>query len=465
MAFGAVMGVKQVKVDVNSLSVGMFVSGLDRPWTQTPFPLQGFYIRDAEDIVQLQQYCKFVTVDVEKQPLPVVTSLKVMSKAPPGRQGKPLASSEKKQKVAPQGPVVTVPPVKVLHNHYPVQEPLKKEVKKAEQLHQEVFSSVTDVVQQLDAGEAVSLKSTRRAASAMVDSILRHPDALTWLARVKDVDEHTYSHSVRSAVWAIIFGRHIGMGKEDLDLLAMGVLLKDIGKSHLDRELLEKHELTAEEEKQYQQFVALGVEMLRSDPAIEPRVISVVKNHCERLNGTGFPAGLKGGKIPVSARIAGMVSFYDEITHSRGGNRPLSPSRAVSRLYECRNREFQEDLVVEFIRAIGLYPTGTLVELSTGEVAIVVEQNTERRLKPKVLIVLDACKKPLQKPLMFDLAQDERDKQALVDSGKADYTTVGLIEIATDLEQGSFDIDVAEIREKYLFKNERNFLKGLFGRS
>ena len=117
MAFGAVMGVKQVKVDVNSLSVGMFVSGLDRPWTQTPFPLQGFYIRDAEDIVQLQQYCKFVTVDVEKQPLPVVTSLKVMSRVPPARQGKPLASTEKTQKAGPLGPIVTVPPVKVVHNH------------------------------------------------------------------------------------------------------------------------------------------------------------------------------------------------------------------------------------------------------------------------------------------------------------------------------------------------------------
>lgn len=459
------MSVRQVKVDVNSLSVGMFVSGLDCPWTQTPFPLQGFYIRDADDIVQLQRYCKFVTVDVEKQPLPAVTNLKVMPSAPPGRQARPLASNEKGQKSEPQGPVVTVPPVKVIHNHYPVREPLKKEVKKAEQLHQEVFSSVTDVVRQLDAGEAVSLKSTRRAASGMVDSILRHPDALTWLARVKDVDQHTYAHSVRSAVWAIIFGRHIGMDKGDLDLLAMGVLLKDIGKSHLDRELLEKPQRTESEERRYQEFVTIGVEMLRSDPAIEPRVISVVKNHCERLNGTGFPLGLTGGKIPVSARIAGMVSFYDEITHSRGGRRPLSPSRAVSKLYECRNREFQEDLVVEFIRAIGLYPTGTLVELSTGEVAIVVEQNMQRRLKPQVLIVLDACKKPLDKPKMFDLAKDERDRQALVDAGKADFTTVGLVEIATDLEQGSFGIDVAEVREKYLFKGERNFLKGLFGRS
>src|SRR5690606_34011349 len=134
------------------------------------------------------------------------------------------------------------------------------------------------------------------------------------------------------------------------------------------------------------------VEILRKLPDVKPRVTSVVKTHCERINGSGFPAHLRGDKIPLLGKIAGIVTFYDETINPRGQDKPHSPSRAVAKLYELRDIEFQEELVVEFIRAIGLYPTGTLVELSSGEVGVVVEQNFERRLKPVVMIVTDSVK-------------------------------------------------------------------------
>jgi len=116
---------------------------------------------------------------------------------------------------------------------------------------------------------------------------------------------------------------------------------------------------------------------------VKPRVTAVVKTHCERVNGSGFPEHLRGDRIPLLGKIAGIVTYYDETTNPRG-KLHLSPSKAVAKLYELRDVEFQSDLVVEFIRAIGLYPTGTIVELNTGEVAVVVEQNFQRRLKPKV---------------------------------------------------------------------------------
>jgi len=189
--------------------------------------------------------------------------------------------------------------------------------------------------------------------------------------------------------------------------------------------------------------------------------VAVVKTHCERVDGSGFPQQLKGDKIPLLGKIAGIVSFYDFTTNPRGQAYPLSPSKAVAKLYERRGTEFQEELVVEFIRAIGLYPTGTLVELNTGEVGVVIEQNFERRLKPKVMLVLNSMKQPLDKPVLFDLAEDDRFKQALVDAGKKRQDEVDKIDIATDMEPGSYDIDVAKIRDDYLFKKEK---KGLFSR-
>jgi len=210
--------------------------------------------------------------------------------------------------------------------------------------------------------------------------------------------------------------------------------------------------------------VEKGVDILRKTPGVEPRVISVVKTHCERLNGSGFPLHLQGDKIPLLGKIAGIVTFYDNTTNPRGASQPTAPSKAVSRLYELRNAQFQEELVVEFIRAIGLYPTGTLVELSTGEIGVVVEQNFERRLKPKVMLVLDAVRSPMDPPQLLDLAEDEKRKQALIDAGKKAPGDVEKIEIARDLEPGSVDVNVGEIRDNYIMKHQKSGIMSLIER-
>ncbi len=427
----------------------MFVSGLDRPWSQTPFPLQGFYVRDIEEIKQLKTHCNHVFIDVVKGRGPVKTNLKTLSSG----QEKPKFFSRSSRNAAIK---VDVAPLKLRRDTYTEKEPLEKEIRRAKQLHQRVYRAVGEVMKHIDGGD-IPVAETKRLASDMVDSILRNPDAFSWLSRVRDIDEYTYSHSVRSSVWSILFGRHAGLSKKDLDTLALGVLLKDIGKTKLDKELVQKTSRTSLENQEYEKFVEIGAQILRDTPGIEPRVISVVKTHCERLNGSGFPHHLRGDKIPMLGKIAGIVSFYDETTNPRGEKYPISPSKAVAKLYEARGSEFQEELVVEFIRAIGLYPTGTLVELSTGEVGVVVEQNFKRRLKPKIILVLDAVKNPIRKPVMIDLAEDERRKQALIDKGKMTSAEVEKIEIAQDLEPGSYDIDIAEIRDKYVFAGLADF--------
>lgn len=453
------MGIKQVKLDVNELSLGMYVSGLDRPWTQTPFPLQGFYLRELEQITQLKALCVYVYIDVEKGRGPIATNLKSIS---PTIKNKIVARDKERAPTS----LEPVAPLKINRGLYREVEPLQKEVKKARQLHQKVYGAVSEVIEQLEQNQldGSSLGETKKIASEMVDSVLRNPDAFTWLSRVQEKDEYTYSHAVRSSVWAILFGRHIGLPKRELDVLALGVLLKDVGKVMLDSSILERENRSANEEKAYREFVELGCEILRKTPNVEPRVISVVKTHCERINGNGFPQGLAGDKIPLLGKIAGIVTYYDYVTNPRGSRNPIAPSKAVAKLYELRGLEFQEELVVEFIRAIGLYPTGTLVELSTGEVAVVVEQNFERRLKPKVIVVMDSVKNIMEEYLLLDLSEDDKRKQALLDSGKKSRYEVEKIEIVRDLEPGLYDIDIADIRDHYLMKSEKKGLMALLSR-
>lgn len=452
------MGIKQIKLNVSELAIGMYVSGLDRPWSQTPFPLQGFYLRELSEISHLKSLCNHVYIDAEKGRGPVSTKLQSIDSKTP--RTKNLSGAKASFLTEP------VAPLKIQRNIYRDIQPIKKEVKKARQLHQKVYGAVIEVLDQLERNqiESTSLGETKRAASEMVDSILRNPDAFTWLSRVQEKDEYTYSHAVRSSVWAILFGRHIGLPKRDLDALAFGVLLKDVGKVMLDDELLTKLEHSPEEEQRYRSFVELGVEILNKTAGVEPRVINIVKTHCERLNGSGFPQGLRGDKIPLLGKIAGIVTFYDHVTNPRGSRHPLAPSKAVARLYELRNIQFQEELVVEFIRAIGLYPTGTLVELSTGEVGVVVEQNFERRLKPKVMLVLDARKNLLSETKLLDLYEDDKRKQALLDSGKKTRYEIEKIEIARDLEPGCYEVDIASIRDQYLLASEGRGLMGLLSR-
>ncbi|MFL0801504.1 MAG: DUF3391 domain-containing protein [Agarilytica sp.] len=449
------MGIKQVKVAVNELTVGMYISGLDRPWTQTPFPLQGFYVRDLDEIRELKVHCNHVYIDVVKGASPVKSNLKKLSaKSPQERRKQGRADRRAK--------VTDVAPIKVRRDMYTVAQPLEEEIGRAKQLHQQVYSAVSSVMEQVESSHNnIPIVETKRVASSMVDSVLRSPDAFSWLSRVREKDEYTYSHSVRSAVWAILFGRHIGMPKNELDILAMGVLLKDIGKTRLPEHLIYKTERNQTEQEAYEKFIDYGVDILRKVPDVKPRVTSVVKTHCERVNGSGFPAHLRGDKIPLLGKIAGIVTFYDETTNPRGQDKPLSPSKAVAKLYEQRGIEFQEELVVEFIRAIGLYPTGTLVELSTGEVAVVVEQNFDRRLKPVVMVVTDSVKQPIYEPFTLDLAEHERINQAKIDSGKLTRHEVDLIEIVQDLEPGSFDIDIATIRDTYIHEKSAG-ANGLF---
>lgn len=454
------MGIKQVKVDVNELSLGMYVSGLDRPWSQTPFPLQGFYLRDLQEVNQLKSLCNHVYIDVEKGRGPISSNLKKLDKT----ISKPIkAAGRERENAITNEPIA---PLKIQRNVYREVASLQKEVKKAKQLHQKVYGAVVEIIAMLETQQLdnISLGETRKVAGEMVDSVLRNPDAFTWLSRVQEKDEYTYSHAVRSSVWAILFGRHIGLPKRDLDVLAMGVLLKDVGKVMLDAELLAKTTRTPEEELEYETFVELGADILRKTPGVEPRIISVVKTHCERLNGSGYPLHLVGDKIPLLGKIAGIVTYYDYVTNPRGSRHPIAPSKAVAKLYELRNVQFQEELVVEFIRAIGLYPTGTLVELSTGEVGVVVEQNFERRLKPKVIIVLDPFKQPLPEGLMLDLSEDDKRKQALLDSGKKTRYEIEKIEIARDLEPGTYDVDIASIRDKYLLRTEKTGLMALLSK-
>lgn len=417
------MSTNRMKIDVNGLKEGMFVADLDCPWHETPFPLQGFYIRQDDDVQALAEYCKYVYVDVKKQKAKTHYASHAAFKPVEGRRRNENPEDHVSLKLP---PIVIKSPAQ-----YESTSSIQKEVIKVKKLQAHVYEAIDNVYAGLENGIDVSVKETERVADGMVESIIRNPDAMVWLAKMNESDSHTYRHSVNASIWALVFGRHLGLDKKRLKTLAMGVLLSHIGKIKLDFELVERADsLTGSELQTYQSYVGLSVDMLDDMENLSSGVNAIVRFHQERHNGSGFPEGVTGEKIPLLAKIAGLVDHYQYLITPREAQRGQSPLEAVSSLYELRNIAFQKDLVEKFIEAVGVYPTGTLVELSSSEVGIVTGHNQERRLQPTVMVVLDPSKRPLKNGRLVDLMEYNRDCK----ESQSLY-------IRESLPKGAYDID------------------------
>ncbi len=208
-----------------------------------------------------------------------------------------------------------------------------------------------------------------------------------------------------------------------------------MGKLAIEPELLNADRALDEDEfAKVRSHVEKGVEMIRETGLMNADVLDMVAHHHERHDGSGYPQGLKGDEIPVFARIAAIVDCYDAITSHRSYARAIPPSTAIKMLYEWKDIDFQAELVEEFIQAVGIYPAGTLVELSSGEVAVVVAEYRTRRLRPQVMVLLDENKQPLTNIKTIDLISET----TTADGRKLD--------IVSSLEPDAYGIDMAAIQ-------------------
>ncbi|HBC55619.1 MAG TPA: hypothetical protein DCZ03_00505 [Gammaproteobacteria bacterium] len=397
-----------VPLVVTDLTEGMFVSELDRPWLETPYLLQGFFIQSQQDIDELGQYCRYVFIDT--------------------RKGKP--------------PPPHVQPIELENNNgnrvpeqrYQNSVPFEDELQSAEASHAEVANSMMQIMKDLKQGKQLSIPALDEIVRPMINSIVRNPDAYMWMSRMREKDSYSYKHSVRCSIFAITLGRQMGLPIKDLKELAMGAMLFDVGKTQLaDEILLKPGKLTDYEYEEVKRHVNYGEEILKRTPNISNNIISMAQTHHERFLGQGYPRGLKGDEIPLFGQIAGMIDCYDAITSARPYAVAISAYDGVKTLYGWRNKEFHGVLIEQFIQAIGIYPAGTLVELSNGCVGVVIAQSRTRRLRPMLRVVLDQEKQPLQSFPTLDLMTEVTDK-----NGNA-------LAIVKSLEPGAYGINPQEL--------------------
>ncbi|MGB5540947.1 MAG: HD-GYP domain-containing protein [Gammaproteobacteria bacterium] len=425
--------ITEVKTSIEGLEIGMFVSRLDRPWLKTPFTLQGVQIKTRDDIEKLRKYCNYVYVDVEKgsTPDPRFWVLKEGT----GNHQQP-ANARRHNRI-PVNVHSRDEFSKVRKQQYSTSTQFTSELETAKDIVKEINTDLKQMLTKLERGGELDIAAVRKGISDMTESIIRNPSAMMWIISLRSLDDYSYSRALSTSVWCATFGRHLGLEKSSIENLALGGLLLDIGKTGLPQELLHKKgPLNPEEFGQIQTHVDLGVKILAnskqpgSGGIIPMEALQMVATHHERADGSGYPQSLANNEIPLFGRIAGIVDSYDAMNsrrpHLDADAKP--PHEAIAELYALRGGKFQAELIEHFIQAVGLYPTGSLVELSTGEVGAVVAINGLRRLRPSVILLLDKDKEPLPQFVMMDLSQASED-----------------ITVAHGLPVGAYGVDMNEL--------------------
>jgi len=374
----------------------MYVSDLDRPWEGTPFPIQGFYINSREDITSLRKYCKHVYID--RRYNPAVHRVQDRSTGALNLNPGDKSLNEK----------LPLPKRKV---EYIEQKTVEQELRTAAAHHETLTGRFKKLFTPFKSATDLNIKELEKPIAEMVESVIRNPNAFIRLTMLKGRDSYTYNHCINMSILAVTLGRHLGLDRKDLVTLAWGAMFCDFGKAMVPSKLLNSvGRLSDEEFILVKRHVIFSIDAAQAMEGFPVEAIEMIRHHHERFNGSGYPGGLKGKEIPIFSRMASIVDTYDAIISDRPYARAISPHDAIRELYDLRDVAFQPELIEAFIQAIGVYPIGTLVELNTGQVGVVISQNKVRHLKPKIMLILDQDKVAYKISPVIDLLQQTRNK-------------------------------------------------------
>lgn len=282
---------------------------------------------------------------------------------------------------------------------------ISKEMEVARRLHTHAIDLVSTVMKDVKIGNSIDVKAFDDVADNMISSILRNQDALACLGRIRNKDSYLLEHSVNLAVLMGIFGKAQGLSSDALHQSVVGALLHDIGKVLTPDQVLHKAgKLTDDEFRVMKEHVIHSQRILRNTPGIPVLTINVAAQHHERFDGSGYPKGLKGDQICCEGRMVAIIDVYDAITADRVYHRALPPTSAMKKLLEWSKHHFDPPLVQRFIKAMGVYPVGSLVELESKRLALVIESGETSQIQPLVRVIYDLKKESYIKVEDVDLA-------------------------------------------------------------
>jgi HD-GYP domain-containing protein (c-di-GMP phosphodiesterase class II) len=394
----------ELKRSVDLLELGMFVTRLDRPWDETDFLYQGFQINTMDELRALQETCKHVFVRTAKK------KWHVEQEAQPNVDD--AASNEK---------IIYINKI-----------PIEQELSHATSIYKDACSQTSAILDSIRLSGELDVNQVNQVVDDCVDSILRNDSALVWLTQIRNKDNYTAEHSLRTCIYAIALGRELGFQELELQNIGACGLLHDVGKVHLPSELLIKqNNLTLEEIKIMQQHPMYGKKLLISKAGIYPGAVDVAYCHHERLDGSGYPRGITADRIPYYAKIIAIIDSYDSMISDKHYSQGMTTLDACRHIYQCKDTLYDKVILGHFIHFIGIYAPGSLVEMNTGEVGIVIEANNDEGIKPRILLILGSDK--------------QEKNERIVDLKKGDITFTNTVyAIKKSLSSGAYGIKIED---------------------
>jgi HD-GYP domain-containing protein (c-di-GMP phosphodiesterase class II) len=410
------MATKQVPVAL--LEFGMYIAELDRPWTDTPFRFQGFYLRTGQQLEALRKYCRYVFVDAARS-----------EPAAHGARATPDLAATTPRPIPAAGMRIRG------SARYPELTDVESEIKAASALYAQSVQALQALFVPLSQGRALLEGAQVQAAVArLADSVVRNPDALLLMSKMREKSAAAHARALQVSIYMMVFARFLQLERAEIELLGLLGLLQDIGKTRLPAALLEKQgPLTPEESEVVKKHVELSGHILGATSGLPPELAVLALLHHERQDGGGYPRGLKADQIGLYGSMAAICDIFDALLAFRPYAEQSSPSAAADFLLKERGAAFHAELVEQFIQCIGPFPLGSVVELNSGEVGIVIALHPEQRLKPKVAVVLDASGGPVRANRILDLDKDPR-----TESGEP-------YRIRRTREHGMFEYDPREL--------------------
>lgn len=378
------------RIHVYELRIGMMVCRVETINNESPFFFDRLHIKTQADIQAVQSICDYVYIDASWQ--------KKFTGAVPTRNSDAIQQLR-----------------------------FSRSFSQAALSVKSTTHLIKTAMDDIRFGNPLNVEAIKDAVSGCVDNILENPDAMLLLTQLKERDEYTSQHSMNVCILSVLLGRELMLTPNELNQLGLCGLMHDIGKAKVPLEILNKPgELNDTELVAMRKHTIYGRDVLMSARNIYPGTVDVAFSHHEHVNGKGYPRGLSDTGLSMFTKIVAVVDAYDAITSSRCYKDGTNHLVAIGILVKSMNSHFESAYVTKFINCIGFYPQGNLVELSTGELAVVVEQNKKDRLKPKLLLLRDKHKSNCQEKII-DLAVNPVDE---------DGNPYKIIQIASAQEYG-----------------------------
>lgn len=377
------------RISIEQVRVGLYIRLED--WMEHPFLFSSFKIRNEKQIQVLRSLgMQHVIYVREKSDLPPLPPPKVDAPPPPPPPPDPeveamwQAKKERREKLSRQ----------------------REALGRCEKKFNASVGSVKSMLRNLFSRPAESIQQAQEVVSDMVDSLLQEKDVVLHLMNAKSGDESAYYHALNVTMLALILGKEARLSAMELRALGLGTLLHDMGKERVPSQiLLKKTPWTSAERNFYQQHVLYGVEMARQLPDISAGVLEVVAMHHELLDGSGFPGRLQADRIGRFARIAGIVNVFDNYCNRANLADAMTPAEAIAHMFKREQGKYDPELMQLFIRSMGVYPPGSIVQLSNGLIGLVMSVNPGKLLHPSILLYDPDV--PKAEALWLDLAEEQ----------------------------------------------------------